>query len=124
MPANSPAQPLFDVRLVQCPALAPEQRLAAESRFRAALESALGGTEQVLLALQAYQLAKALAQDLDGDLSLEPEPGEEDEDEADAESLITLWEKAESDAITAAIKPLSGQEREQIAEARFEIIPH
>ncbi len=117
MPASSPAQPTYDVQLVQCPDLAPEQRAAAESRFRAALEFALGGAEQVLLALQAYRLAQALREDLEGD-------ADEDEDEADAQSLITLWEKAESDAITAAIKPLNTEMRGQIALARFEIVPH
>lgn len=116
MPAL-PAQPTYDVQLVQCPGLAHEQRAAVEARFRAALEFALGGAEQVLLALQAYRLAQALREDLEGEL-------DEDEDEADAQSLITLWEKAESDAIAAAIKPLSAQAREKIAEARFEILPH
>jgi hypothetical protein len=112
---------------VQCPGLAPELRPAAESRFKSALDFALGGAEQVLLALQAYRLAQALAQDLDEDPDDESELGEDedgDEDEADAESLIALWEKAESDAIAAAVKPLAAEAREQIATARFEIIPH
>lgn len=132
MPATSPAQPTYDVRLVQCPGLAPELRLAAESRFKSALEFALGGSEQVLLALQAYRLAQGLAQDLDEDPDDGSELGQEetnededgDEDEADAESLIALWEKAESDAIAAAVKPLAAEAREQIATARFEIVPH
>ena len=33
--------------------------------------------------------------------------------------MITFWEKAESDAIRAALKPLG----KQMAEARFEIVP-
>lgn len=120
MPA-SPAPSTYDVRLVQCPGLAPDLRAAAELRFRTALEFALGGAEQVLLALQAYRLAQALREDLEDELG---EDGvEEDEDEADAQSLITLWEKAEADAITAAIKPLGAEAREQVAEARFEISP-
>lgn len=127
MPASSPAQPAYDVQLVQCPGLAPEQRLGAESRFRAALEFALGGSEQVLLALQAYRLAQALREDLENELELgevDSRADDDDEDEADAQSLIRLWEKAESDAITAAVKPLSAQARAQIALARFEIVPH
>lgn len=76
----------------------------------------MGGAEQVLLALQAYRLTLALLDD-----SEDEEP--EDEDEPEAQSLITLWEKAESDAIAAAIKPLSKAAREQIAQGRFEIIP-
>lgn len=135
MPTSSYIKPSYDVQLVHCPDLAPAQRLAAELRFRAALEFALGGAEQVLLALQAYRLAQALAEDLEDeiedDLKDEPALAEkavamvgDDEDEADAESLIVLWEKAESDAIAAAVKPLNAEARAQIAEARFEIVPH
>ncbi len=135
MPTSSDIKPTYDVQLVHCPGLAPTQRLAAESRFRAALEFALGGAEQVLLALQAYRLAQALAEDLEGDIEDDLENESElggkaagtaagDEDDEDAESLIVLWEKAESDAIAAAVKPLNAEARAQIAEARFEIVPH
>lgn len=121
MPALSPDQPSYAVQLVQCPGLAPDQRAAIELQFRVALELALGGAEQVLLALQAYRLAQALQDDLEEDIDDELETVE---NEADGQSLIKLWEKAESDAISAAIKPLSADVREQIAEARFEIMPH
>ncbi len=124
MPTSSPAQPAYDVQLVHCPGLAPADRLAAETRFRVALELALGGAEQVLLALQAYQLAQALAEDLEDEPNDEPADELGNEDEADAESLIVLWEKAESEAITAAVKPLNAEARAQVAEARFEIVPH
>ncbi len=124
MPTSSTDQPAYDVQLVHCPGLAPAERLAAESRFRAALESALGGTEQVLLALQAYRLAQALAEDLEDEPEDEPEGELEDEDEADDESLMALWEKAEAEAIAAAVKPLNAEARAQVVEARFEIVPH
>lgn len=127
MPASSPAQPSYDVQLVQCPGLAPEQRLGAESRFRAALEFALGGSEQMLMALQAYRLAQALREDIENDLEpaeVNSQDDNEDKDDADAQSLITLWEKAESDAVMAAIKPLNAEARAHIALARFEIVPH
>ena len=115
MPSNTAAQTAYFVQLVDSSAFSADQRAAAELRFRMALEFALGGAEYVLPSLQAYMLAQAL----NG-------PGENDEaddetDDADggAQQMITFWEKAESDAIRAALKPLG----KQMAEARFEIVP-
>jgi hypothetical protein len=87
-------------------------------RFRTTLEFALGGPESVLPSLQAYMLAQALnepSQDDEAD-----EKDEEDEEEGSGtQQMITLWEKAESDAIRAGLKPLG----KNMAEARFEIVP-
>ncbi len=80
-----------------------------------ALEFALGGPEYVLPSLQAYMLAQALNEPSEDD------EADEDIDDADGgmQQMITLWEKAESDAIRAALKPLG----KQMDEARFEIVP-
>jgi hypothetical protein len=43
----------------------------------------------------------------------------DDEEDGGTQQMIALWEKAESDAIQAALKPLS----KNMAEARFEIVP-
>ena len=105
----------YIVQLVENSDLTDDQRVAAELRFRMALEFALGGSEYVLPSLQAYMLAQALN-----------EPSEDDEADEDIDDenggmqqMIALWEKAESDAIQAALKPLG----KPLAEARFEIVP-
>lgn len=92
--------PLYTVKMLGAPSLSPEQRSAAELRFRMALEFGVGGPEYVVPALQACMLARALMQSLDA------------EDEADTEcaaerEVIALWENAEGRAIMTALKPLS-----------------
>ena len=54
----------YKVNLVECPTLTPDQRAAAELRFRMALEFAVGGPEYVLPSLQAYMLAQTLSEGL------------------------------------------------------------
>jgi hypothetical protein len=124
MPPHNAAPSAYVVQLVAGADLSAEQRAAAELRFRTTLEFALGGPECVLPSLQAYMLAQAL-----NEPSQDDEPDEKDkkdeEDEEDKEEdggmqqMITLWEKAESDAIRAGLKPLG----KNMAEARFEIVP-
>ncbi len=119
MPSNSTAnaatKAAYIVQLVESSGLSADQRAAAELRFRMALEFALGGPEYVLPSLQAYMLAQALNEPSEDD------EADEDIDDADGgmQQMITLWEKAESDAIRAALKPLG----KQMDEARFEIVP-
>lgn len=105
---TAPAQALYKVNLVECPTLSPEQRAAAELRFRMALEFALGGPEYVLPSLQAYMLAQTLNEDLPLDGASEAE-----------EQVIALWQHAETDAILAAMRPLG----DNLDNARFEIVP-
>ena len=99
----------YQVKLVECPSLSPDERAAAELRFRMSLEFSLGGPDQVLPSLQAYLLVQSLNEDLplDGDAS-----------EAE-EQVIALWENAEEDAILAAFRPLN----RDMGDARFEIVP-
>lgn len=116
--ANTANQTDYIVQLVESSDLGADQRTAAELRFRVALEFALGGPAYVLPSLQAYMLAQALnepSEDDEVDGSANPETDEDD----GTQQMITLWEKAESDAIRAALKPLG----KQLAEARFEIVP-
>jgi hypothetical protein len=87
-----------------------------------ALEFALGGPEFVLPSLQAYMLAQALTEPNENDEaddSADNTTVAEDEDTSGTLQMITLWEKAESDAIRAALKPLG----KPMDEARFEILP-
>ena len=114
MPSNTGAHLPYIVQLVEDSGLSPDQRAAAELRFRMALEFALGGPEYVLPSLQAYMLAQALNEPSEKD-----EVDSEDDDGGGAQQMINLWEKAESDALRAALKPLD----KRLAEARFEIIP-
>lgn len=99
----------YQINLVACPGLNPDERAAAELRFRMSLEFSLGGPDQVLPSLQAYMLVQSLNEDL-------PLDGEASEAE---EQVIALWENAESDAILAAFRPLG----RDMGDARFEIVP-
>lgn len=99
----------YRINLVECPHLSPDERAAAELRFRMSLEFSLGGTDQVLPSLQAYMLVQSLNEDL---------PLDEQASEA-GEQIIALWENAEADAILAAFRPLN----RAMGEARFEIVP-
>jgi hypothetical protein len=116
MPSNTAHQTAYIVQLVESSALSADQRAAAELRFRMALEFALGGPEYVLPSLQAYMLAQALNEPSEDD---ETDDDIDDEEDGGTKQMITLWEKAESDAIQAALKPLG----KNMAEARFEIVP-
>jgi hypothetical protein len=123
---NFAASP-YEVKLVDCPTLSAEQRAAAELRFRMALEFAVGGRHLVLPSLQACMLAQALQEVLPDDASedvaadrLEEEADESNDDGPDAVAqVIALWQKAEADALRAALKPLGPG----LANARLEIIP-
>jgi hypothetical protein len=120
MPPTAPAHTAYTVQLVDSAELSADQCAAAELRFRIALEFALGGAEYVLPALQAYMLAQALSQPSEDDEADDNDSDDSEEnDGGGAQQMITLWEKAESDAIRAALKPLG----KQMAEARFEIVP-
>jgi len=99
----------YQVKLVECPSLSPDERAAAELRFRMSLEFSLGGPDQVLPSLQAYLLVQSLNEDL-------PLGGQASEAE---EQVIALWENAEEDAILAAFRPLN----RDMGDARFEIVP-
>ena len=99
----------YQVKLVECPSLSPDERTAAELRFRMSLEFSLGGPDQVLPSLQAYLLVQSLNEDL-------PLDGQASEAE---EQFIALWENAEEDAILAAFRPLN----RDMGDARFEIVP-
>jgi hypothetical protein len=108
--ADTAAKNAYIIQLVESSDLSADQRAAAELRFRMALE-------YVLPSLQAYMLAQALNEpseddEADEDIDIDDESG-------GTQQMITLWEKAESDAIQAALKPLG----KQMAEARFEIVP-
>lgn len=98
--------PPYAVKLVDASQLNPEQRAAAELRFRMALEFALGGPDMVLPTLKAWQLAQSLNEDRSpksaGAAELE---------------VIALWENAESDALIAALRPFD----RDMGDARFEI---
>ena len=120
MPTHTAARPPYIVKLIEDSGLSADQRAAAELRFRMALEFALGGPEYVLPSLQAYMLAQALNEPSEDDETDDAADNKTD-DEADGgmQEMITLWEKAESDAIQAALKPLG----KNMAEARFEILP-
>ena len=115
MPSNTGAHLPYIVQLVEDSGLSPDQRAAAELRFRMALEFALGGPEYVLPSLQTYMLAQALKEPSEED----EVDSEDEEDVGGAQQIITLWEKAESDALRAGLKHLD----KRLAEARFEIIP-
>ena len=124
MPPHNAAPSAYVVQLVAGSDLSAEQRAAAELRFRTTLEFALGGPESVLPSLQAYMLAQALNEPSEDDEADEKDKkdkkDEEDEEEGSGtQQMITLWEKAESDAIRAGLKPLG----KNMAEARFEIVP-
>ena len=123
MSSNSAAKTLpnnaYIVQLVESSDLSADQRAAAELRFRMALEFALGGPEYVLPSLQAYMLAQALNEPSDDDEADDAADTETEDEDGGTQQMITLWEKAESDAIRAALKPLG----KQMAEARFEIVP-
>ncbi|MDI1342168.1 hypothetical protein [Polaromonas sp.] len=107
---NKPSGPgHYEVKLVDCPRLSPDERGAAELRFRMSLEFSLGGPDQVLPSLQTYMLVQSINEDL-------PLDGKASEAE---EQVIALWENAEADAILAAFRPLG----RDMGEARFEIIP-
>ena len=123
MSSNSAAKTLpnntYIVQLVESSDLSADQRAAAELRFRMALEFALGGPEYVLPSLQAYMLAQSLNEPSDDDEADDAADTETEDEDGGTQQMITLWEKAESDAIRAALKPLG----KQMAEARFEIVP-
>ena len=116
MPSKTAAHPNYIVQLIEDSGLSADQRAAAELRFRMALEFALGGPEYVLPSLQAYMLAQALNEPSEDD---EVDSQDKNEDDGGAQQMITLWEKAESDAIRVGLKPLG----KGLAEARFEIVP-
>jgi hypothetical protein len=122
MPSKTAARPNYIVQLIEDSGLSADQRTAAELRFRMALEFALGGPEYVLPSLQAYMLAQALnepSEDDAADEAVDNSTGADDEEAGGTQQMITLWEKAESDAIRAALKPLG----KQMDKARFEIVP-
>ncbi len=122
MSTNNAARPPYIVQLIEDSGLSADQRAAAELRFRMALEFALGGPEYVLPSLQAYMLAQALnepSEDDEADDSSNNSTGTGDDEAGGTQQMITLWEKAESDAIRAALKPLG----RRVDEARFEIVP-
>ena len=122
MPSKTAAHPNYVVQLIEDSGLSADQRAAAELRFRMALEFALGGPEYVLPSLQAYMLAQALnepSEDDEADEVADNSKGADDDEAGGTQQMITLWEKAESDAIRAALKPLG----KQMNEARFEIVP-
>lgn len=122
MPSKTAADPNYVVQLIEDSGLSADQRAAAELRFRMALEFALGGPEYVLPSLQAYMLAQALnepSEDDAADEATDNSKGADDDEAGGTQQMITLWEKAESDAIRAALKPLG----KQMDEARFEIVP-
>ena len=96
----------YTVKLVDTHGLSAAQRSAAELRFRMALESALGGPDDVLPALQACLLVHTLNENTP--------PGSLPEAE---QQIIEFWEKAEADAIMTAFKPLG----KGMGDARFEI---
>ncbi|MDI1268648.1 MAG: hypothetical protein PSV40_06040 [Polaromonas sp.] len=99
----------YQVKLVECPSLSPDERAASELRFRMSLEFSLGGPDQVLPSLQAYLLVQSLNEDLP--LGAQVSQAEE--------QVIALWENAEEDAILAAFRPLN----RDMGDARFEIVP-
>lgn len=117
--ANTAPQTAYIVQLVDSSGLSADQRAAAELRFRMALEFALGGPEYVLPSLQAYMLAQALNEPSEDDEADDSTDTATDDEDGGTQQMITLWEKAESDAIQAGLKPLG----KQMAEARFEIVP-
>lgn len=123
MPSNTAAKNVaknaYIVQLVDSSDLSADQRAAAELRFRMALEFALGGPAYVLPSLQAYMLAKTLNEPSEDDEADDSTDTETDDEDGCMQQMITLWEKAESDAIQAALKPLG----KEMAEARFEIVP-
>ncbi len=119
MPSNTAPQTAYIVQLVDNSDLSADQRAAAELRFRMALEFALGGPESVLPSLQAYMLAQALNEPSDDDEADDSTETDTEDEDGGTQQMITLWEKAESDAIRAALKPLG----KNLAEARFEIVP-
>ncbi len=123
MPSNTAAKTsaknAYIVQLVESSDLSADQRVAAELRFRMALEFALGGPDYVLPSLQAYMLAQALNEPSEDDEVDDSTDTETDDEDGGTQQMITLWEKAESDAIQAALKPLG----KLMAEARFEIVP-
>jgi hypothetical protein len=122
MPSKTAAHPNYIVQLIEDSGLSADQRAAAELRFRMALEFALGGPEYVLPSLQAYMLAQALnepSEDDEADEAADNSKGADGDEAGGTQQMITLWEKAESDAIRAALKPLG----KQMDEARFEIVP-
>lgn len=98
--------PSYTVKLVDATGLSATQRSAAELRFRMALEFALGGPDEVLPALQACLLVRALNEDTPPESLPQAE-----------QQVIALWEKAEADAIVAAFRPLG----KEMGNARFEI---
>jgi hypothetical protein len=117
--ANTANQTAYIVQLVDNSDLSPDQRAAAELRFRMALEFALGGPEYVLPSLQAYMLAQTLNEPSEDDEAVDSTDAETDDEDGGMHQMITFWEKAENDAIQAALKPLG----KEMAEARFEIVP-
>lgn len=106
---NKPTDGHYQVKLVECPSLSPDERAAAELRFRMSLEFSLGGPDQVRPSLQAYLLVQSLNKDLP--LGAQASQAEE--------HVIALWENAEEDAILAAFRPLN----RDMGDARFEIVP-
>ncbi len=120
MPTNSTTRLPYTVQLIKDSGLSADQRAAAELRFRMALEFALGGAEYVVPSLQAYMLAQALNEPSEDDEADSQDQDEtEKEDDGGAQQMIAFWEKAESDAIRAGLKPLG----KLLAKARFEIVP-
>jgi len=120
MPTHTAARPPYIVKLIEDSGLSADQRAAAELRFRMALEFALGGPEYVLPSLQAYMLAQALIEpSQDDEADSQDKDKAEDDDGGGAQQMIALWEKAESDAIRAGLKPLG----KGLDEAQFEIVP-
>ena len=123
MPSKTAAHPNYIVQLIEDSGLSADQRAAAELRFRMALEFSLGGPEYVLPSLQAYMLAQALNEpsedDDEADEAADNSKSADGDEAGGTQQMITLWEKAESDAIRAALKPLG----KQMDEARFEIVP-
>jgi hypothetical protein len=117
--AKNVAKNAYIVQLVDSSDLSADQRAAAELRFRMALEFALGGPEYVLPSLQAYMLAQTLNEPSEDDEADDSTDTKTDDEDGGMQQMISLWEKAENDAIQAGLKPLG----KEMAEARFEILP-
>lgn len=105
MNTRAPAPNPYQVSLIDAVTLNADERAAAELRFRLSIEFSLGGPDNVLPALQACMLVRALHDD---QLEFLPEAEQQ---------VVALWENAEADAIVAAFRPLDID----MDEARFEI---
>ena len=103
----SPKQP-YTLTLVSADDVPDAERLAAEQRFRQALDSALGDAALVLPVLAAWQRIVASHGDC-------PDPAALTDAERD---IATCWQAAEAAAMTAAFGP-----HRYLDDARFDIGP-